>query len=57
MHSLYRTVVGASLYVCPLSCKVDDGDSIVSVDTCSLSGSFSYSYCYNTCKPISLGAK
>ena len=31
MHSLYRTVVGASQYVLSAIAKVDDGDTIVSV--------------------------
>ena len=37
--------------MCPVSCKVDDEDSIISVDTSSLSGGFCTSYSNNTCKP------
>ena len=39
MHSLYR-----KFSVCPVSCKVDDEDSFISVGTSSLSGSFCNSY-------------
>ena len=51
MYSLY------SFLVCPLHCKVDDRDSIISAGICSLSGSFCNSYCHNTCKPVTVGAK
>ena len=51
MHLLYRIASCWSFSACPVSCKVDDEDSIISVGTSSLSGSFCNSYSNNTCKP------
>ena len=63
----YRLGVGICIYstldhcwsfsVYLLSCKVDDGDSTISVGASSLSGSFRNSYSNNTCKPGTVGAK
>ena len=60
MQSLYTgplLELLSTLYICPLSCKVDDGDSTISVGASSLSGSFCNSYSNDTCKPGTVGAK